>query len=215
MLHRNSPLNDDDLYLGREQTLVKHSILQNYLEQFAIVVGSHWDTITYVDCFSGPWNVQSDDFRDSSFAIALDQLRKAREVHRSHGCLLRLRCLFLEKTRSAYLKLKTYTDSIKDVEILPKNKKLEDAIPDIVEFISEGGKKSFPFVFVDPTGWTGFAMETIAPLLRIRPGEVLVNFMTEHIRRFIDSPQPQTRDSFNRLFGSDLFQTKVKRSRKN
>jgi three-Cys-motif partner protein len=145
-------LNDDDLYVGREQTLVKHTILQNYLEQFAIVVGSQWDTITYVDCFSGPWNVQSDDFRDSSFAIALEQLKKAREVHRSHGRPLKLRCLFLEKTRSAYLKLKAYTDSINedDLEILPKNKKLEDAIPDIVKFVSEGGDRSFHLFSLTP-----------------------------------------------------------------
>jgi three-Cys-motif partner protein len=205
-------LKDNDLYVGREQTLVKHSILQNYLQQFAIVVGFHWDTITYVDCFSGPWNVQSEDFRDSSFAIALEQLRKAREVHRSQGRSLKLRCFFLEKTRSAYLKLKAYTDSINedDLEILPKNRKLEDAIPDIVRFVSEGGNKSFPFIFVDPKGWTGFAMETIVPLLSIRPGEVLVNFMTEHIRRFIESPQKQTRHSFKRLFGSDGFREKLK-----
>jgi hypothetical protein len=53
-------------------------------------------------------------------------------------------------------------------------------------------------------------MQTIAPLLRIRPGEVLVNFMTGHIRRFIESPQKQTRDSFKRLFGSDEFTEKLK-----
>lgn len=203
-------MSDDDLYFGREQTLAKHLILRNYLEQFAIVVGSRWDTITYVDCFSGPWNVQSDDFKDSSFAIALEQLRKAREVHRSQGRSLRLRCLFLEKSRSAYAKLKEYTDGIGDVEILAKNAKLEDAISEIEQFVKEGGRKSFPFIFVDPTGWTGFAMETISPLLRLRPGEVLVNFMTEHIRRFIDSPQKPTQDSLKRLFGSESFKDKLK-----
>jgi hypothetical protein len=118
--------------------------------------------------------------------------------------------LFLEKTRSAYTKLKEYTDRIDDVEILAKNAKLEDAIPEIVKFVTEGGSKSFSFIFIDPTGWTGFAMETIAPLLRLHPGEVLVNFMTEHIRRFIDSPQKQTQDSLKKLFGSDEFKAKLK-----
>jgi hypothetical protein len=56
-------LSNDDLYIGREQTLVKHIILKHYLERFAIIVGWHWDTLTYVDCFSGPWNVQSDDLK--------------------------------------------------------------------------------------------------------------------------------------------------------
>ena len=67
-----------DLYTGREQTLVKHFILQKYLQRFAYIVGSHWDTLTYVDCFSGPWNARSENFEDSSFAIALKELRDAR-----------------------------------------------------------------------------------------------------------------------------------------
>jgi three-Cys-motif partner protein len=204
-------LSDADLYTGREQTLVKHYILRQYLERFAIIVGSHRDTLTYVDCFSGPWNVQSEDFKDSSFSIALEQLRKARSVHQDRtGRTLRLRCLFLEKTRSAFTKLKQFTDKITDVEIEPQNKKLEDAIPLILEFVKKGGSRSFPFIFIDPTGWTGFEMSIIAPLLKIDPGEVLINFMTDHIRRFIDYPEEVNQQSFVRFFGSEDFREKVK-----
>ena len=39
----------------------------------------------------------------------------------------------------------------------------------------------------------------------LNPGEVLINFMTGHIRRFIDSPDAETRQSFQRLFGSRDF----------
>jgi three-Cys-motif partner protein len=203
-------LSNGDLYTGREQTFIKHFILRNYLERFAIVVGSHWNTLTYVDCFSGPWEVRSDKFEDSSFAIALEQLRKAREVHREQpGRTLRLRCFFLEKTPSAYKRLKRFTDQIDDVVVETKNKKLENAIQDILNFVQEGGPNSFPFIFIDPTGWTGFAMETIAPLLQLNPAEVLINFMTEHIRRFIESPQKQTQSSFVKLFGSSQFKDKL------
>ena len=48
------------------------------------------------------------------------------------------------------------------------------------------------------------------PLLAINPGEVLINFMTSHIRRFIDYPQEQNQQSFVRLFGSSEFREKVK-----
>jgi hypothetical protein len=47
-------------------------------------------------------------------------------------------------------------------------------------------------------------MSKIAPLLKIEPGEVLINFMTEPIRRFLDSPQQQTQQSFEDLFGSGV-----------
>lgn len=204
-------MSDADLYTGREQTLVKHFILRQYLERFAIIVGTHRDTLTYVDCFSGPWNVQSEDFKDSSFSIALEQLRKARRVHQDKtGRTLKLRCFFLESNRSAFAKLKQFTDKITDVEIEPQNKRLEHAIPLIVEFVERGGPQSFPFVFIDPTGWTGFEMSTIAPLLKIDPGEVLINFMTGHIRRFIDYPEDVNQQSFVRFFGSQDFREKVK-----
>lgn len=197
---------NDELYTGREQTFVKHFILRHYLKRFAIIVGHNWTTLTYVDCFSGPWKVKSEEFKDTSFAIALEQLRNARKVHRERtGRTLSLRCFFLEKTSSAYKRLKQYTDRIDDVEIETQNKPLESAIQDILNFVHDGGRDSFPFLFIDPTGWTGFAMETITPLLRINPAEVLINFMTEHIRRFIESPQKQTQDSFVKLFGSGRF----------
>lgn len=202
-------MNSGDLYTGREQTYVKHLILRNYLERFAIIIGSHWNTLTYVDCFSGPWKVKSEELRDTSFAIALEQLRKAREVHLERGRTLSLRCFFLEKTPSAYKRLKIFTHKIDDVKIETKNKKLEEAIQDILKFVHEGGPNSFPFIFIDPKGWTGFSMETIKPLLRLDPSEVLINFMTEHIRRFIESPQKETQDSFVKLFGSSEFKGKL------
>jgi three-Cys-motif partner protein len=204
-------LSNGDLYTGREQTLVKHFILRNYLERFAIIVGSRWDTLTYVDCFSGPWKVRSEEFKDSSFAIALEQLRKARKIHKERtGRTLKLRCFFLEKTPSAYKRLKQFADQIVDVVIVTKNKKLENAIQDILRFVQEGGPTSFHFLFIDPTGWSGFEMETIAPLLRLNTGEVLINFMTEYIRRFIEWPQRQNQESFIKLFGSSQFKDILK-----
>src|SRR5262249_52980905 len=61
------------------------------------------------------------------------------------------------------------------------------------------------FIFIDPTGWTGFAMDEIARLLKVVPGEVLINFMTSHIIRFIESPDEITYESFVRLFGEESF----------
>jgi three-Cys-motif partner protein len=198
-----------DLYIGREQTLVKHFILQKYLERFAHIVGSYCDVLTYVDCFSGPWNVRSDNFEDSSFVIALNELRKARDTYRHRQRNVNLRCFFLEKNSTAYERLKQFADAVSDAEIAIRNSTLEESVTDIVEFVRRGGPKSFPFVFIDPTGWSGFEMATITPLLKLKPGEVLINFMTGHIRRFLESPQEQTQESFKRLFGSGSFLEKI------
>jgi hypothetical protein len=93
---------EGDLYADLEQTLVKHFILEHYLERFAHIVGSAWDAITYVDCFAGPWNARSEHLEDSSFALALAQLRAARtnlaDLKLARGRPpLELRCFFLEK----------------------------------------------------------------------------------------------------------------------
>jgi three-Cys-motif partner protein len=199
----------EELYTGREQTLVKHFILQRYLERFAHIVGTHWDALTYVDCFSGPWNVRSHNFEDSSFGIALRELRKARDTHAERGRKLRLRCFFLEKQPAAYAQLEAFANAITDAEVRTRNASLEDSVEEIVNFVTAGGCRSFPFIFVDPMGWTGFGMDAIAPLLRLNPGEVLINFMTGHIRRFIDSPQDETQESFKSLFGSPGFREKI------
>jgi three-Cys-motif partner protein len=201
-------LSQSGLYLGREQSLVKHLILQSYLERFAHIIGFRWDAIAYVDCFSGPWKERSQDLKDTSFCIALEELRKARQTHQTLGKSLELRCFFLEKDPKAYAKLKEFANSITDAEIAHKNAALEDSIDDILKFIRK--VKSFPFIFIDPTGWTGFGMDVISPLLRLAPGEVLINFMTGHISRFIESPDVMTQESFINLFGSASFKDRLK-----
>jgi three-Cys-motif partner protein len=189
---------DEDIYDRREQTGVKHFILRHYLERFAHIVGSYWNSITYIDGFAGPWNARSLDLQDSSFAIALDELRKARSTHEQHGKHVRLRCFFLEQNKKAFAQLDAFAKSTKDVEVAARNSSFENSIKDILAFIRRGGANTFPFIFIDPTGWTGFDLKTIGPLLRLNPGEVLINFMTSHILRF-----PQ--QSFPALFGSAEF----------
>jgi len=199
----------EDIYSGREQTGVKHFILREYVVRMAFKVASFCDTITYIDGFSGPWNAVSDDFSDSSFAIALSELRKAREVYNSKNREVKLRCFFVEKSRSAYARLRTFADDIADAEVVTKRGTFEAAIPDVVEFVRRGGAKNFTLLFIDPTGWTGFSMETLKPLLDLERVELLINFMTSHIRRFVDSPDKVTQDSFERMFGNSSFRQRV------
>lgn len=195
---------DKSAYDGREQTRVKHIILRRYLSAWAHKVGRFSTTLTYVDCFSGPWNAVSKDLSDSSFSIALEELRKARETHAKEGRNIQLRCLFIEKKKSAYAQLKAFADSVTDVTVDTIHGEFEDHVPAVVSFIRSGGQRNFPFVFIDPTGWTGFAMDTIEPLLQVKPIEVLINFMTSHIRRFIELTE--TQESFVRMFGSADYQ---------
>jgi three-Cys-motif partner protein len=117
--------------------------------------------------------------------------------------------MFLEKDPEAFVQLEAFGNNIKDAEIRTRNGDLTGSIQEIIEFIKAEGPSTFPFIFIDPTGWTGFGMHLIAPLLRLRPGEVLINFMTTYIRRFIDHPDKQTQQSFSDLFGSKDFKVQI------
>jgi three-Cys-motif partner protein len=201
---------ESDHYYEREQTKIKHLVLEKYLERFAHIVGKWSEGILYIDGFSGPWNTASDDYQDSSFAIALRRLRAAREtVRKVHKKDLRIECVFLEKDARAYEKLKKFSLQQSDVKISPLNLPFEEAIPELVRLVQARKHNHFPFILIDPKGWKGFSMDTIAPLIRIRPCEVLVNFMTGHIQRFIEDERIGVKASFRRLFGNDAYEAQI------
>jgi three-Cys-motif partner protein len=191
-------------YVDREQTGVKHFILSEYLQRFGMIIGSWASTVTYVDCFSGPWKQTSEELQDTSFFIALQELRKARDVvEQTFRRRLKLRAFFVEKEAEPYAQLRAFAEREgTDVEIETRNAQLEDCIADIVRFVQAGGPKNFPFIFIDPTGWTGFGLDAIEPLLKLKPGEVLINFMTQHIRRLVEHPEEGQRETFEALYGS-------------
>lgn len=200
---------DEQNYLGREQTLVKHIILQKYLLRLAVIVGTWADSVTYIDCFSGPWESQTTDCSDTSFGIAIQELKKAQAELAKQSKHPRFRCFFLEKDKKPFAELKAYCDKVSGIHAEARNNVLEKAVPEILEFYKKGGQKNFAFTFFDPTGWKGIELDVISPLLKITPGEVLINFMTSFTRRFIESQDPELAPSFDRLYGGPAFRAKL------
>ncbi len=108
-------------YEDREQTQVKHQILQKYLSAFVPIVGSWAGDIAYIDCFAGPWQAVDPNLKDTSFARAIEVLRSTRKILAERGKVPTIRCLFLEREPSSFLKLKRFCDEIKDIEVTPEN----------------------------------------------------------------------------------------------
>jgi len=200
---------DEHWYLGREQTLIKHTILQRYLRRLAVIVGTWADAITYIDCFSGPWQSQTNDYSDTSFGIAVQELEKARTELAKQNKQPRFRCFFLEKDKKPFAKLDAFCKSLSGINAEARNDVLEKAVPDILEFHRQGGAKNFAFTFFDPKGWKGIEPDVISPLLKIIPGEVLINFMTSFIRRFIESQDRELVPGFDRLYRGPAFRTRL------
>jgi three-Cys-motif partner protein len=192
-----------EAYRGREQAYVKHTLLARYLERFGHKVGSAWSVINYVDCFAGPWQSSQSDYSDTSFGIAVQQLRKAR---RNLGLMpnsrsLTLRFCFVEADADSFQKLAAFSraNNALGCEIIPLQGQFHENLGRIKEFLATGGGTAFRFLLVDPKGWTGFALNRIAPLVNARSAEVLINLMTSFIRRFVTLEEQ--RSKFEELFG--------------
>lgn len=197
------PKESDHFYYGREATQIKHLILRRYLTKLALKVGTFCNTFNYVEGFAGPWRSEDESLEDTSPHIALRELDKARDGLSSNRRNLRMRTLFVESDPESARRLsdslarRAYSSVI--------NGEFLNVLPDIQRFMTDTSleRPVFTFFFVDPTGWTGYDPEVIAPLLRGRGTEVIINFMTSHIVRFIDSSPDSIHRTFLPLFGNE------------
>jgi len=197
-----------DYYAGREQTYIKHFFLERYLERVTYKIGSFAQKFVYVDGFSGPWKSADEAFEDTSFVIAVKKLREVVARLSSINRHPSVRCLFIEKDPKAFRTLQRAVEGTSDIAIELLNGEFDKLVPDITRFIGN----DFALTFIDPTGWTGFGLRRIERLLRVR-GEVIVNFMFDHINRFLERPGPEYAETFDELFGGAGWNDAIKPGR--
>lgn len=174
-------------YRGREQALIKHQLLETYLYKLFMIVGQHQPTITYVDCFAGPWQEASEDMSDTSIGRSLSTMKNCLESLRDMGHNIRFRALFVEKNATAYHRLKEYLDSLDTpVETESFHGEFYKVRHKILDWC---GPTGFTFFFVDPLGWKNIVeVSTLEPFLQRPDSEFLINFMFEFILRAHDIP---------------------------
>lgn len=198
-----------DPYFGREQTKTKHFILRRYLQALAFKV-LRFSDITYVDGFSGPWETKTEDFIDSSFMIAINVLQDAQQkIQLQTERRPKIRCFFSESNRQAYIKLATAISPFhlpaKDFEIKTYCGEFESAIPEIQTFIGQ----SFPLIFIDPTGWTGYSLSKIGSLFHRPKCEVLINFMYDFVNRAASMNDAKTIASLDPILGGPGWEARL------
>lgn len=191
----------DEAYERREQTRAKHFLLRGYLQRLAFKV--LWFTdVTYVDGFSGPWKSNTADYSDTSFKIAIDVLKDAQKViFEQRGVRRTVRCFFSETDPESFRQLEAavrpFHNPAEGFEVKTFNGPFVGAVPEVQAFIG----RSFPLIFIDPTGWTGYPFEKIKPLFSRPKVEVLINFMYDHVNRFVASEDPEIIALFDEILG--------------
>ena len=194
-----------EFYQGREQTYVKHFFLERYLERVAYNIGSFTNDFVYVDGFSGPWRSADEALNDTSFMIAIQQLRRVKSGLALRGRTPTVRCLFVEKSETAFGALQNAIQAVADIQCHALNGEFEEMLPEIGRFIGRG----FSLIFIDPTGWTGFGLRKMETVLRHHPGEIIVNFMFDYINRFLEGDRADLANSFSELFGGPGWEAAV------
>lgn len=189
-------------YEGREQTLLKHRVLANYLFQWAMKLGSRARfnpvRLWYVDCFAGPWKSNEEELADTSVSIGLEALEMAADAWESHGHQVTVCAIFVENNPRAFGRLQTFLDGRTGrVETHPLHCEFGNAVPQINQLIGTDPA----FLFVDPTGWKGAAMRFIAPLARLPTRDVLINVMFNDINRFKNDRRAFLREQLRDFFG--------------
>jgi three-Cys-motif partner protein len=205
------PKFDLEAYKGREQAYVKHYLLEKYLAPLVYKVGSKWDSIVYIDAFSGPWQTTRPDYTDSSFGIAIETLRDARAGLMERGRSLRIELILVEEDKRAFAALEEFAarQTGEGFGVHAVYGEFVDQISAINRLIREKAPNPFKFVFLDPKGWADIPMRKMQHFLKGRSGEVLINLMTRHIIRFVG--EEDRAESYNNLFGRnevlDLLKT--------
>jgi three-Cys-motif partner protein len=193
----------NEAYAGREQTLAKHLILENYLQKLAykVLQGRGDLPLAYVDAFSGPWESKTTDFADTSFMIAIRTLKEVHATVAATGRRRPVRLFFVEEDDATYAQLKaavaTYNKPSSSFEIATFHGRFEDAVPHILRYIG----RAFTLTFVDPTGWKGYGFDKVGAVLRHAPGEVLLNYMYDFINRFTACEDPAIACTFDDIMG--------------
>lgn len=188
-------------YLGREQTWLKHRVLQEYVTSWAFKRLSSDGAevhLWYVDCFAGPWESKDLQRQDTSIAIGLKSLNAAADSWKGQERAVRLHAAFIEKDSDAFRKLKDFVQEAKgvvDVHLF------EGTFGQHLGSIDALVGRDSAFFFVDPTGWDGADLAYIARLANRAGRDVLVNVMFDHINRFKDDERAFLRRQMRDFFG--------------
>lgn len=194
-----------DAYRGREQTYLKHFFLEKYLERVAYNICSFKDEFDFVDGFAGPWRSGDHELSDTSFRIATEALQRVKSAYLERRARqIRMHAIFVCNSSTGRDRIAQAAREVDDVEVSVIEGEFEESIQDLRARLGD----RFSLCFVDPTGWKGFALRRLEPLLRRRDTEVVVNFMFDHVNRFIGLPE-QARN-FNELFGGEEWRSLLK-----
>lgn len=185
----------------KPHTIAKHKILEVYLHQWYAKLAPSFGQLTYLDGFAGPGRYLGGE--DGSPLVALKSLIEHKGF--SAWQSTQFNFIFIENNRMACEQLKSEVDDYFSSVLHPPNVHLKIYQGDFGELVPrmrtnrEITQDSPMLAFVDPFGFNAVPMDVIAPLVKPRWSEILINLSTDPINRFFEQTSVET--ALNKLFG--------------
>ncbi len=187
-------------------TEAKHHILQYHMEQWFPILGRTYNTLRYIDGFSGPGEYR--DGEPGSPIVALDAISEHSYFEEFISKGKTVEFLFVDRDAQYIRHLQSKLHQMRwpsIFEIDVQNKPFSDVMKNLLDDTDSFLQQMPPsLIFIDPFGPAGFPLELLAKLARIDRVEVLINLNHSELVRWIlpDSSKHITAD---RLYGSSRW----------
>lgn len=188
----------------REQTRVKHAILEKYLPAFFHILKQTNDNLVYIDGFAGRGTYTD---AESGATFEGSPLRALRLISKSEELAAKVSTFFIERDRKLATDLRAtvaaFVASITNLRapVICEGEFAHELTSALDEIEREGHGLAPTFLFVDPCGVAGTDFSVIQRYLNQRHCETLIFFNIAGVRRILGL-QERMGDTLGELLGS-------------
>lgn len=186
-------------------TKAKHDLLRIYLNAWYPIISRTESKAVFIDGFAGPGTY--DDGSPGSPIIALDTLRNHSYFPKMGSTQFFLSFIEGDSARKTQLEaeIAKRPPLPSNIHVRVDNRKFGDAADDLIAKMKSEGRTLAPtLAFIDPFGYSGVPLSSIAELLSGKKCELFLTLMVDQINRFLDSPAIRPR--LEELFGTTSYQ---------
>lgn len=198
---------DDDRWILKDHSKVKHEIFSRYLGAFVSITGRSWEEFYYIDAFAGRGRYKGGE--PGSPIHALKTIQNTLNNSRLNLNIKSINCIFIEKDPTNFSNLHDNLDGFKidKIKLYFFKDTFESVFPTIMKKFSIGLTNNPSFFFLDPFGYSGIPFNIQEQIFELgdsskgnhgRP-EIFYNLMVGAINRWWKDTTKE--DHIDKLFG--------------
>jgi three-Cys-motif partner protein len=195
------PVPTETLWPIPPHTVAKHNLLRRYLGAWFGIMGSTQGNIIFLDGFCGPGRYK--DGEEGSPIIALNLAIE----HRVHHKFRQICFLFIDENKDRIEHLDEEINQLtipSNFHVETRHNQFDETLTEILDTSEAKGSCLAPtFAFIDPFGPKGAPFSLVERLMDNPKTEVFINIMVDTVNRFLEHPNPQQRQHYVDLFGTD------------